>query len=341
MSDETRLIHAGALDTPLVKTVGPPIQKGSTVLLPDAASLYDDDNYVTYGRAGLSAQAALISALAELEGAEGVTLYPSGLAAITGPLLALLKHGDELLVVDTIYKPVRRFCENVLKRLGIKVIYFDPHISPTALVEGAAPATRMILMETPGSLSFEMQDMAQVARLAPARGILTAADNTWAAGYLYRPLAHGLDLSFQALTKYVGGHSDVFMGSAATRDPVLARSLTGGVTDLGWAVSGEDAYAMLRGLRTLPVRMARQGESGLVIAEWLRSQPQVAALYHPALPGCPGHALWARGFQRHLRPLRVRAEACAAERRRCLPERPEGLWARVLLGWVREFGHLV
>ena len=296
MSDETRLIHAGALDTPLVKTVGPPIQKGSTVLLPDAASLYDDENYVTYGRAGLSAQAALISALAELEGAEGVTLYPSGLAAITGPLLALLKQGDELLVVDTIYKPVRRFCENVLKRLGIKVTYFDPHISPTSLVEGAASATRMILMETPGSLSFEMQDMAEVARLARDRGILTAADNTWAAGYLYRPLAHGLDLSFQALTKYVGGHSDVFMGSAATRDPDLARSLTGGVTDLGWAVSGEDAYAMLRGLRTLPVRMARQGESGLVIAEWLRSQPQVAALYHPALPGCPGHELWARDF---------------------------------------------
>ncbi len=296
MSDETRLIHAGALDAPLVKTVGPPIQKGSTVLLPNAASLYDDDNYVTYGRAGLSAQTALISALAELEGAAGVTLYPSGLAAITGPLLALLKQGDELLVVDTVYKPVRRFCENVLKRLGITVTYFDPHISPAVLVETAAPATRMILMESPGSLSFEMQDMAEVARLARTRGILTAADNTWAAGYLYRPLAHGLDLSFQALTKYVGGHSDVFMGSAATNDPNLALALAGGVTDLGWAVSGEDAYAMLRGLRTLPVRMARQGESGLLIADWLRSQPEVAAMYHPALPGCPGHALWARDF---------------------------------------------
>jgi cystathionine beta-lyase len=141
-----------------------------------------------------------------------------------------------------------------------------------------------------------MQDMARVAELAKARGILTVADNTWGAGYLYKPLEHGVDISVQALTKYVGGHSDVFMGSAAARDPALVRALDDGVHQLGWSVAGEDAYQMLRGLRTLPTRLARQGESGLLLADWLRDQPEVAAMYHPALPGCPDHALWRRDY---------------------------------------------
>jgi cystathionine beta-lyase len=296
MSDETRLIHAGKIAETLVKTVGPPVQKGSTVLLPNAAALYDDANHLTYGRAGLSAQACLQDALATLEGAVGVSLYPSGIAAISGALMALLKAGDELLVVDTAYKPVRRFCDNVLKRFGVTVTYYDPAISPEDLVGGASGAVRMILMESPGSLSFEMQDAPRIAELARARGILTAIDNTWGAGFLFRPLAHGVDISIQALTKYVGGHSDVFMGSVAARDPALVRKLADGVHHMGWAVCGEDAYAMLRGLRTLPVRMARQGESGLKIAAWLQEQPEVAAMCHPALPGCAGHDLWARDY---------------------------------------------
>ena len=297
MSDETRLIRAGALSGPLAKTVGPPIQKGSTVLLPTAASLYDDDNYVTYGRSGLSAQASLRAALAELEGASGVTLYPSGMAAIAGALLAVLKAGDEILVVDSVYKPVRRFCDRVLRRFGVKVTYYDPLTSPEDLVAGASAAVRLIFLETPGSLTFEMQDLPRIADLARARGILTATDNTWGAGLLFRPLEHGIDISIQALTKYVCGHSDTFMGSAAAREPRLARLLEEGVTNMGWAVSGEDAYAMLRGLRTLPVRLARHGESGLAIARWLQTQPEVAALYHPALPEFPGHAIWSRDFK--------------------------------------------
>lgn len=297
MSDETRLIHAGKTHGPLARTVGPPIQKGSTVLLPNAEALYDDANHLTYGRAGLSAQAALQDALAVLEGAVGVSLYPSGIAAISGALLAVLKAGDEILVVDTVYKPVRRFCDNVLKRFGVGVTYFDPAVAPEALVGEASAAVRLILMETPGSLSFEMQDVPRVAELARARGILTAADNTWGAGLLFRPLEHGVDLSIQALTKYVGGHSDVFMGSAAARDPALVRKLADGIHHMGWAVSGEDAYAMLRGIRTLPIRMARHGESGLAVATWLREQPEVAALYHPALPSVAGHDLWARDYK--------------------------------------------
>jgi len=296
MSDETRLIHAGKIAGALVKTVGPPIQKGSTVLLPNADALYDDANYLTYGRAGLSAQAALQSALAEMEHAVGVSLYPSGIAAISGAMMALLKAGDEVMVVDNVYKPVRRFCDNVLKRFGVAVTYYDPRTPPEALVGGASDATCMILLESPGSLSFEMQDAPRIAALARARGILTAIDNTWGAGLTFKPLDHGIDVSIQALTKYVGGHSDVFMGSAAARDPGLARKLGDGIHHMGWAVSGEDAYAMLRGLRTLPTRMARHGKSALEVAAWLRDQPEVAQVLHPALPGAPDHDLWARDF---------------------------------------------
>jgi cystathionine beta-lyase len=296
MAEETRLIRAGQAPQKLAKTVGPPIQKGSTVLLPDAAALYDDEHHVTYGRAGLAAQEALREALAVLEAAVGVALYPSGVAAITGPLLALLKAGDEVLVADTVYKPTRRFCDQVLKRFGMAVTYFDPRTAPEALVGEASDKVRLIFMESPGSLSFEMQDVGRVAELARERKILTAIDNTWGAGLTYKPLEHGIDLSIQALTKYVGGHSDVFMGSCAARDPALVRALQDGVNQMGWSVSPEDAYQMLRGLRTLPVRMARQGESGLVVAEWLAQQPEVAQVLHPALPGAPDHDIWVRDY---------------------------------------------
>lgn len=293
---ETRLIHAGQGADLAAKTVGPPVQKGSTVLLPDAASLYDDASHLTYGRQGLSAQFALQAALAELENARAVTLYPSGLSALTGALLAVLETGDEVLVTDVIYKPTRRFCDHVLKRFGIKVRYFDPRQPPEALIGGASEATRLILMESPGSLSFEMQDLGRVAELARAHHILTVADNTWGAGYLMRPLDLGVDISVQALTKYVGGHSDVFMGSVAVNDPKLVHAMDDGIVNLGWAVTGEDAYQMLRGLRTLPTRLARHHQSGLAVAAWLAQRPEVVQVFHPALPGAPDHALWARDF---------------------------------------------
>ncbi|HEY8617892.1 cystathionine beta-lyase [Phenylobacterium sp.] len=297
MDDETRLIRAGAAPAKLVKTVGPPIQKGSTVLLPNAAALYDDDNHVTYGRQGLAAQTALQDALAAMEGAAGVALYPSGLSALAGALLAVLKAGDEVLVSDGIYKPTRRFCDQVLKRFGVATTYYEPDLAPDALMALATDATRLILMESPASLTFEMQDQRRIAELARARGVLTASDNTWGAGYLYKPLEHGVDISIQALTKYVGGHSDVFMGSAAARDPALVRRLADGVLHLGWAVSGEDAYQMLRGLRTLPTRLDKHGGSAVRLAAWLEGRPEVARVYHPALPGTPGHELFARDYR--------------------------------------------
>ena len=296
MSEETRLIHAGSSDRPLARTVGPPIQKGSTVLLPNAAALYDDANHLTYGRQGLAAQAALAEALCELEGGVVTTLYPSGLAALSGAMLAVLAAGDEALVVDTIYKPTRRFCDRVLKRFGVGVRYYDPLLDPDEVIALATPATRLIVLESPGSLSFEMQDVSGVATRARSRSILTLVDNTWGAGLLFKPLDHGVDISVQALTKYVGGHPDVFMGSAAARDPALVHQLAEGVHNLGWSVSADDAYQMLRGLRTLPARLKAQGEAGLRIATWLAAQPEVAEVLHPALPGAADHALWARDY---------------------------------------------
>ena len=295
MKDRTRIIRAGSEAKPLARTVNPPIQRASTVLLPDAASLYAAGQ-VTYGRDSLVVRDALSEALAEMEGAAGVKLFPSGLAAMTGTLLALLKSGDEVLVCQHVYRPTRKFCDRVLKRFGVAVSYYRQTSTADELMALATDKTRIIVLESPGSLSFEMQDVAAIAGAARARGILTVMDNTWGAGWLFRPLAHGVDVSCQALTKYVGGHSDVFMGSAAARDPAMLKQLDAAMHEVGWSVSPEDAYLMLRGLRTLPTRLDRHGRSGLEVARWLQDRPEVHEVLHPALPGARGHDLWARDY---------------------------------------------
>lgn len=294
MDEETRMIRAGKPPAHQARTVGPPVQRGSTVLLPRAATLYDDQP--GYGRAGLATHETLKDALRELEGAAGVELYPSGLAAMTGAMLAVLKAGDEVLVADTVYKPTRRFCDRVLTRFGVTVRYYPATLSAAGLLDLATGATRLIVLESPGSLTFEVQDVAGIAARAGERDILTLLDNTWAAGVFLKPLALGVDISVQALTKYVGGHSDVFMGSAAA-GPKLARVLAESVHDLGWSVAADDAYQMLRGLRTLPTRLQRHQESGLAIARWLQDQPEVLRLLHPGVPGSPGHEIWARDYR--------------------------------------------
>ena len=295
MKDASRLLHTGPATEPLLRTVGPPIQKGSTVLLPSAAALYDDKQ-PTYGRAGLATHAALEQALATLEHATAVKLFPSGLAALTGAMLAVLKAGDEVLVTDAAYKPTRRFCDRVLRRYGVGVSYYPPAASVEELMGLCGSATRLIVMESPGSLTLEMADAPAIAAAARARGVLTLMDNTWAAGLWFKPLDHGVDLSVQALTKYVGGHSDVLMGSAATADPRLAAALDQTILDFGWAVAPEDAYMMLRGLRTLPTRLARHYENARAVAAWLASHPAVGQILYPALDGAADHDLWARDF---------------------------------------------
>ena len=295
LDEQTRLTRNSFQASSLGRTVNPPIQRGSTVLLPDAASLYDDDQ-LTYGITGLASPTALQTALAELEGAEHLTLYPSGLAAITGALLAVLKAGDEILVVDSAYKPTRRFCDRVLARFGVTTTYYDPALTPDALMALCTPRTRLILLEAPGSLTFEMQDIPAIAAAANARGVLTLIDNTWGAGYYFKPLAHGVTISIQALTKYVGGHSDCFMGSTATNDPAIGQQMADAMWDIGWSVSPDDAYTMLRGLRTLAIRLPRHQAAGLEVARWLQDHPAVSRVLHPALESDPGHALWKRDF---------------------------------------------
>jgi cystathionine beta-lyase len=294
MDEKTRLIHARGKPRPLARTVGPPVQKGSTVLLPNAEALYGEK--LGYGRAGLEAQFTLMDALAELEGATSVQLYPSGLAALTGAMLAVLKAGDHLLAADSVYRPTRFFCERTLGRYGVEVEFYDPAAGPEALMAQVRPNTRLIVLESPGSLTFDMQDAPGIAAAAKSRGVLTLMDNTWGAGLLFKPLAHGIDISVQALTKYVGGHSDLFMGSAAARDPAVGEILKTGIHELGWSVSGEDAYTALRGLRTLATRLDQHGRSGLAVAEWLATQPEVTEILHPALPGARGHDLWKRDY---------------------------------------------
>jgi cystathionine beta-lyase len=294
MDEKTRLIHAGRSCGELARTVGPPIQRGSTVLLPDSRSLYSEA--LGYGRAGLAAQASLKDALAELEGASSVQLYPSGLSALAGALLAVLKAGDAVLLTEGAYKPTRAFCEHTLARYGVRIELYDPHLAPDEVMALVKPDTRLILLESPSSLTFEVQDVPAIAAAAKARGVLTLMDNTWAAGLFFKPLDHEVDISVQALTKYVCGHSDIFMGSAAARDPKIGQLLEDNVHQLGWAVSGEDAYQALRGLRTLATRLARHDENARAVAGWLSGQPQVNRVLHPALPGAPGHALWDRDF---------------------------------------------
>jgi cystathionine beta-lyase len=293
--EATRLIRAGQARPDLARTVGPPIQKGSTVLVDRAAALYDESQ-PTYGRAGLAAHEALMSALAELEGARAVRLFPSGVAALAGAMLAVLKTGDEVLVTDAAYKPTRRFCERVLVRFGVLTRYFAPDAAPEAVMAMVGPATRLIVLESPGSLTFEMQDVPAIAAAAGEHSVLTLMDNTWGAGLIFKPLAHGVDLSVQSLTKYMGGHSDVFMGSVAAASPAMVHALDRAILEFGWAVAPDDAYQMLRGLRTLPTRMAQCGASSLKAAAWLASQPEVVQVLHPALPGAPGHDLWRRDY---------------------------------------------
>jgi len=295
LQEPTRLIHCRPDSRPLERTVGPPIQRGSTVLMDKAGDLYDHAQ-VTYGRGGLAVHRALAEALAEMEGAHACQLYPSGLAAVTGALISVLRAGDEVLVADNVYGPTRRFCDHVLTRLGMTVRYFPPRGTAEAILGMGGERLRAILMESPGSLTFEISDVPAICHLATERGVLTLMDNTWGAGVLFKPLDHGVDISIQALTKYVCGHSDVFLGSACARDPALAEQLEEAMWQFGWSVSPDDAYQALRGLRTLPVRMERHGASALAVAEWLATRPQVQSVLHPALPTSPDHAIWARDY---------------------------------------------
>lgn len=279
--------------------VNPPIWRASTILYDNSEDLKtrgrDTHDKLFYGRRGTPTVWALADALTELEpGAAGTLLYPSGVAAIAGAVLAVLKPGDDLLMVDSAYEPTRSLCDGLLARFGIKTRYYDPGIGAevAALI---TPATRAIFLESPGSLTFEVQDVPAIVAAAKAAGVVTLIDNTWATPLLLPALAHGVDISIMSLSKYVGGHSDLMMGSV-TANAAQWGTLRAAAYQLGQSVSPDDCALALRGLRTLGVRMERHQASGLAVAQWLDGRSEVGRVLHPALPGDPGHALWQRDF---------------------------------------------
>jgi cysteine-S-conjugate beta-lyase len=293
---ETRLVTAGR-DTKAQKGfVNPPVVHGSTVLYPTAEDLHAHRGEFTYGRQGTPTTRALQEALMALEGPQcaGVGIAPSGLAAITTTLLAVLKAGDHLLVCDNVYRPSRNFCNGVLARYGVKTTYFDPLIG--AGIEGLfEPNTRAVLVEAPGSQSFEMPDIPAIAGVAHARGALVIDDNTWATPLFHRSLDYGVDISMQAATKYIGGHSDIMFGTISANAkawPTIAEN----IRLLGVCAGPDDVFLALRGMRTLAVRLNQHYRSGLEMARWLASRPEVARVLHPALESDPGHAIWKRDF---------------------------------------------
>lgn len=277
--------------------VNPPAWRASTILYDDVAHLRSARGNMHerwfYGRKGTPTHWALADALTALEpGAAGTMLYPSGVAAISSAISAQLKPGDQLLMVDSAYDPTRAFCDKVLKPLGIETIYYDPLIGGgiEALV---TDRTRVIFLESPGSLTFEVQDVPAIVAVAKARGIVTVIDNTWATSLFFQPLSHGVDVSIVACTKYIVGHSDVMLGSASANAALWPR-IQSGAWAFGQICGPDDAWLALRGLRTLGVRMKQHQESALAVARWLSAHPRVGSVFHPALPSCPGHDHWAR-----------------------------------------------
>jgi cystathionine beta-lyase len=294
----TRVVDGGRRKEWRGRIVNPPVQRASTILFgsadeAQAAAPAFGEYY--YGLHGTPTQWALAEALTELEpGAAGTFLYPSGLAAITAPLLAILSPGDELLVTDSAYLPTRRFCEGFLKRFGVATRYYDPLIGG-GIAGLIGENTRAILLESPGSLTMEVQDVPAICQAARERGVVTLLDNTWATPLFFPAIAAGVDMSMLAATKYVGGHSDVMIG-AVTATADYYRTLERTSWELGFSLSPDDAWLGSRGLRTMEVRLRRHEESALKVARWLKAQPQVARVLHPALPDCPGHAHWERDF---------------------------------------------
>jgi cystathionine beta-lyase len=293
----TKLVTAGRDPASHHGFVNPPVYHASTVLYPNAEDFLAHRSRYQYGRRGTPTTEALEDALQELEGPQcaGVSLVPSGLAAISTAFLAVVRSGDHVLVTDSAYGPTRNFCEQVLTRLGVTTTYYDPTISGTDIVPLFRPNTRLIYLESPGSLSFEMQDVAGIAKTAHAKGALVLMDNTWATPLYYRPLDHGVDLAIQAGTKYIGGHSDVMLGTISANAATLA-DLKQIVRLTGLHEAPDDTYLGLRGLRTLGVRLDRHYESGVAVARWLEQRPEVLRMLHPALPSHPGHAIWKRDF---------------------------------------------
>lgn len=293
---ETLLAHVGRDPFANHGVVNPPVYHASTILYPTLAALEEAERTpyegTRYGRRGTPTTFALEEAVAELEGGYRAIALPSGLAAITTTLLAFLRTGDHLLMVDTTYGPVRRFCDTLLKGLGVETTYYDPLADPASLLR---PNTRVVYLESPGSLTFEVQDIRRATAAAKTAGAVSILDNTWSAGLYLRPFELGVDVSIQAATKYIVGHSDVMLGMITTNQPCWLRIRRASAM-LGGAAAPDDCWLALRGLRTLAVRLAHHQQAALIVAKWLEGRREVSRVLYPALASCPGHDIWRRDF---------------------------------------------
>ena len=280
--------------------VNTPVYRASTVLFPTVDELHGaqsrpaGDKKSRYGRHGTPTTFAFEDAVAALEGSGRAVAVSSGVAAITSALLAFASSGGHLLVVDTVYGPTRAFCDRMLARFGVATTYYDPRIG-AAIAGLIRPDTKLIFLEAPGSLNFEMQDVPAIVAVAKRANIITIMDNTWATPLFFRPLAHGVDISMHSATKYIAGHSDLMMGVLTANETVFPK-LRSAIELLGCCAAPDDCYLALRGLRTLGVRLPRHQETGLMLARWLKARPEVARVLHPALPDSPDHAIWKRDF---------------------------------------------
>jgi cystathionine beta-lyase len=291
---ETKVVHLGRDPFAHHGFVNPPVYRGSTVLYETLDALKSRKQPYTYGRRATPTTHALEEAITDLEGGATTILTSSGLGAVSTALLAFVSAGDHILITDSAYQPGRAFADRMLKRLGVEITYYDPHAG-AGITELFRPNTRLVLVESPGSQTFEMQDIPAIAAAARERDIWVLADNTWATPLFCKPLALGVDVSIQAATKYIVGHADAMLG-AVTGNARAARHLEHAKEALGTCPGSEETYLGLRGLRTLDVRLERHQKSALAVAEWLAGRNEVDRVLYPALPGDPGHALWKRDF---------------------------------------------
>jgi cystathionine beta-lyase len=296
---KTKLIHSDAEVPEGFRSLNTPVYRASTTLFRDAASVTDAwDQYesgYTYGLYGTPTTLTLASRVCELEGGYRTIITPGGQSAIALINFALLRDGDHVLLPESVYGPSRKLGNDVLRRFGVQVSYYDP-TAGSAIADNMQPNTRLVWCESPGSITMEVQDVPAIANAALAAGALVAMDNTWSAGVLFDALAHGVDVTMQALTKYVGGHSDLLLGSVTTKDKGIYQKLGATHQLLGAAASPDDCSLALRGMKTLAVRLEKVEASSLTIARWLAARPEIERVLHPALASCPGHELWRRDF---------------------------------------------
>ncbi|MDL2398560.1 cystathionine beta-lyase [Rhizobium mayense] len=291
----TRLSHIGNSPSDFHGFVNPPVVHASTVLFPNARAMETRDQKYTYGTRGTPTTDALCEAIDALEGSAGTIIVPSGLAALTVPFLAFLSAGDHALIVDSVYGPTRIFCDTMLQRLGVEIDYYDPLIG-AGIEQLIKPNTKLVHTEAPGSNTFEMQDISAISTAAHRHGCVVTMDNTWATPIYFKPLDHGVDISIHAATKYPAGHSDILLGTVSA-NAAHWEQLRDANLQLGICGAPDDAYQVLRGLRTMGVRLERHQESALAIAQWLEGREDVARVLHPALPSFPSHELWKRDFK--------------------------------------------